>query len=313
MTDNRELHVVFGTGPVGIAVMDELLTKDKHVRMVNRSGEATLPEGVELVSGDASDPDFARRASAEASVVYQCLNPPYSKWPELFPLLQAGVLEGAISAGAKLVSMENVYMYGSPGGKPMTEDMPYAAHTKKGKVRAKMAEDLLKAHASGKVRAVIGRASDFYGPRVRLSAMGDRVFPQALEGKATQVLGNPDMPHTYTYVLDIGKALVVLGERDEALGQAWHIPSTETVTTRQFIDMVFEEVGKEPSIQVAPKLILQVMGLFNADLREVNEMLYEFEEPFILDHNKFEQAFGNHATPLSEAIQETVEWYRQNF
>jgi nucleoside-diphosphate-sugar epimerase len=310
MTNNQDIHVVFGTGPVGMAVADELLAKGKPIRMVNRSGKATLPEGVELISGDATDAEFTRQASQGASVVYQCLNPPYSQWPELFPALQAGVLEGAISAGAKLVSMENVYMYGSPGGKPMTEDMPYSAHTKKGRVRAKMAEDLLAAHASGRIRAVIGRASDFYGPRVLLSAMGDRVFPQALEGKAVQVLGNPDMPHTYTYTPDVGKALVLLGERDEALGQAWHIPSAETVTTRQFLEMVFGETGHESKIQVAPKLILQVMGLFNADLREVIEMLYEFEEPFILDSSKFEAAFGNLATPLQEAIHQTVEWYR---
>jgi nucleoside-diphosphate-sugar epimerase len=280
--------------------------------MVNRSGKAALPGEVELVSGDATDTVFARRASEGASVVYQCLNPPYSQWPELFPPLQAGVLEGAASARARLVSMENLYIYGSPEGNQMTEDMPYAAHTRKGKVRAKMAEDLLAAHKSGKVRVAIGRASDFYGPRVLLSAMGDRVFPQALQGKAVQVLGNPDMPHTYTYVPDIGKALVLLGERDEALGQAWHIPSAETVTTRQFLEMVFDETGYEFKIQSVPKLLLQAMGFFNADLREVSEMLYEFEEPFVLDASKFDTAFGNHATPLQEAIRRTVEWYRQN-
>jgi nucleoside-diphosphate-sugar epimerase len=292
--------------------MDELLARGKRVRMVNRSGKATLPEGAELVSGDASDPAFARRACEGAVVVYQALNPPYTQWPELFPPLQASVLEGAAAAGAKLVSMENVYMYGSSGCKPMTEDMPYTTHTKKGHVRAKMAQDLLAAHRSGQVCAVIARASDFFGPRVLVSAVGDRVFYPALAGKAVQVLGNLDMPHTYTYMPDIGKALVILGERDEALGQVWHIPNAETVTTRQFLQWVFEEIGQPPKIQVAPKLILRVMGLFNGNLREILEMLYQFEEPFILDHAKFEGVFGNHATPLREAIRQTVAWYRQN-
>lgn len=312
MTKNQELHVIFGTGPVGLAVMDELLTKGKRVRMVNRSGKANLPAGVELVSGDASDPTFARQASQGAMVVYQALNPPYTKWPELFPPLQKAVLEGAAAAGAKLVSMENLYMYGSPNGLPMTEDMPYEAHTRKGQVRAKMAEELLAAHKSGKVRAVLARASDFFGPRVLLSAMGDRVFPAALAGKAVQVLGKPDMPHTYTYMPDIGKALVILAERDEALGQAWHIPNAKTVSTRQFIEMIYSEIGKQSKIQVAPKLILRIMGLFNGNMREVLEMLYQFEQPFIVDHRKFEQAFGNHATPLSEAIRQTVAWYRHH-
>ncbi len=312
MSDKTELHVVYGTGPVGMAILDELVAKGKNVRMANRSGKADLPEGVELVSGDASDPTFTRQASKGAAVVYQALNPPYDKWPKLFPPLQDAVIKGAASAEAKLVSMENVYMYGSTGGKLMTEDTPYAAHTRKGQVRAKMARDLLAAHESGQVRAVIGRASDFYGPRVLVSAMGERVFRPALEGKSAQVLGDPDVPHTYTYVPDVGKALVILGERDEALGQAWHIPSAKTVTTRQFVDIVFEETSFSPKIQSTPKLLLRLAGLLNSQVRELLEMWYEFEEPFILDSTKFETAFGDVATSPPEAIQKTVEWYRQN-
>ena len=119
MTDNGELHVVFGTGAVGMSVMDELIQRGlRRVRMVNRSGRASVPEGVEVVGGDATDEAFAREASQGASVVYFALNPPYNKWPELFPRLQAGVLEGAASAGAKLIAMENLYMYGPTEGRP---------------------------------------------------------------------------------------------------------------------------------------------------------------------------------------------------
>ena len=109
MSDDGELHVVFGTRPVGLAVMDELLSKGKRVRMVNRRGLADVTEGVEVVGGDAADPTFTRKVSAGASVVYFALNPPYDRWPELFPSLQAGVLEGAASAGAKLIAVENLY------------------------------------------------------------------------------------------------------------------------------------------------------------------------------------------------------------
>ena len=125
MTDN-ELHVVFGTGPVGLAIMYELASKGKRIRMVNRGGRADVAEGIEVVGGDAADPTFTCEVSAGASVVYFALNPPYDKWPELFPPLQAGVLEGAASAGAKLVAVENLYMYGPTGGRPLTEDLPYA-------------------------------------------------------------------------------------------------------------------------------------------------------------------------------------------
>jgi nucleoside-diphosphate-sugar epimerase len=311
MTDNEELHVIFGTGAVGMSVMDALVHKDKRVRMVNRSGRASVPEGVEVLGGDATDEVFAREASEGASVAYFALNPPYNKWPELFPRLQAGVLEGAASAGARLIAMENLYMYGLTGGRPLTEDLPYVPNTRKGRVRAMMSEELMEVHTSGRVRVAIGRASDSFGPRVLVSAAGEQVFGRAVQGKSAQVAGNPDQPHTYTYAPDIGRGLVILGEREEALGQVWHLPSPETLTTRQFVEMIFEEVGKPARVQVAPKILLRAMGLFNPGIRETIEMLYEFEEPFVVDHSKFEEAFGEQATPLREAIQRTVRWYRE--
>jgi nucleoside-diphosphate-sugar epimerase len=310
MADNGELHVVFGTGPVGMAVMDDLVSKGKRVRMVNRSGRAGVPESVEVLGGDATDNTFAREASAGASVVYFALNPPYTQWTELFPPLQAGVIEGAAAAGAKLVAVENLYMYGLTGGRPLTEDLPYDPNTRKGTVRARMSQELMEAHTSGKVRVATGRASDFFGPRVLVSAAGEQVFGRAAEGKGAQVAGDPDQPHTYTYAPDIGRGLVVLGEREEALGQAWHLPSPKTVTTRRFVEMSFEEGGKPARLQAAPKILLRAIGLFNPGIRETIEMLYEFEEPFVVDHSKFEKAFGEHATPLREAIGDTVRWYR---
>ena len=306
----NELNVVFGTGPVGLAIMDELVSKGKRVRIVNRSGRADVAEGVEVVGADAADTTFTREVSAGASVVYFALNPPYDKWPELFPGLQAGVLEGAASARAKLIAVENLYMYGSTGGRPLTEDLPYAANTRKGKVRARMSRELMEANASGKVRVAIGRASDFFGPRVLASAAGEQVFGRAVAGKSAQVAGDPDQPHTYTYAPDIGRGLVILGEREEALGRVWHLPSPETVTTRRFVETIFEEVGKPARVQAAPKILLRALGLFNPPLRETIEMLYEFEEPFVVDHSAFERAFGIRATPLREAIKETVRWYR---
>src|ERR671917_1963751 len=313
MTDNGELQVVFGTGPVGTSVMEALMQRGRcRVRMVNRSGRARVPEGVEVVGGDATHEAFAREVSQGASVVYFALNPPYNKWPELFPPLQAGVLEGAASAGAKLVAMENLYMYGPTDGRPLTEDLPYAANTRKGTVRARMSQELMEAHTGGRVRVAIGRASDFFGPRVLASAAGEQVFGRAVKGKSAQVVGDPDQPHTYTYAPDIGRGLVILGEREEALGRAWHLPSPETVTTREFVEMIFEEVGKPARIQAVPKIVLRAMGLFNPALHEMMEMLYEFEEPSVVDHSDFTRTFGDHATPLGEAVRETVRWYREH-
>jgi nucleoside-diphosphate-sugar epimerase len=174
-----------------------------------------------------------------------------------------------------------------------------------------MSEELMEAHKSGRVRVAIGRASDFFGPRVLASAAGEQVFGGAVEGKGAQVAGDPDQPHTYTYAPDIGRGLVILGEREEVLGRAWHLPNPETLTTRQFVEMIFEEVGKPARVQAAPKILLRAIGLFNPGIRETIEMLYEFEEPFVVDDSRFERGFGEQATPLREAIRETVRWYRE--
>ena len=310
MLTGNDLHVVFGTGAIGMALIEELHATGKRVRAVNRVGAAAAPDGVEVVGGDATTDGFAKEASAGASVVYFCLNPPYTEWPELFPSMQAAVLKGAASAGAKLVAVENLYMYGPTNGRPLTEDLPHAPVTRKGSVRAQMAEELMRAHEAGKVRVAVGRASDYFGPRGLLTAMGERVFYPALAGKKAQVMGDPDQLHTYSYLPDIAKGIAVLGERSEADGEAWHLPNAPALTTRQFIEQVYKSAGTAPGIQAMPRWIVNLVGLFNGNVGEMKEMLYEFEEPFVVDHSRFEAAFGDHATPLSEAIGATVAWFQ---
>lgn len=195
---DNDLHVIFGTGPVGLAIMEELAQTGRQVRMVNRSAHADLPAGVALVSGDAADPSFATRCALGASVVYQVLNPPYHRWPELFADLQSSVMTAARASGAVLISVENLYMFGSTGGTAMAEDTPFGPNTRKGTVRAAMARALADAHDRGDIRAASVRASDYFGPRVLQSALGDRVFARILDGKPAQVIGDPDLPHTYT-------------------------------------------------------------------------------------------------------------------
>ena len=143
-------HIVFGTGPVGLSLVEHLVAAGEEVTAVNRGGRADV--AVDVVGGDASDPEFTTEVVRGAGVVYQCLAPPYDQWPELFPPLQSAVLQGAAVAGAKLVSFENLYGYGPTGGAPLTEDLPFAATGPKGRVRAQMASDLLDAHQAGRVR-----------------------------------------------------------------------------------------------------------------------------------------------------------------
>ncbi len=309
---NNQLHVIFGTGPLGISVMKELIARGKSVRMVNRSGKADVPNGVEVVKADLLKGQGVDEAAAGASVIYQCSNPPYDKWPEQFPSLQRSVLNAAMRVNATVVIGENLYMYGDTQGAPLTEDLPYLAKTRKGTVRAKMALDALQMHRDGKVQVVIGRASDYFGPGVLASAMGERVFIPALKGRAASLLGNIDLPHTFSYIGDVGKALVILGEHDDAFGQAWHLPSPPALSQRAMVEMVFSQLGKEPKTQSAGRWMMTFAGLFVPAAKEIVEMMYEFEKPFVMDSTKFTQRFGMHPTNSDEALRNTIEWYRHH-
>lgn len=308
-----EKHVIFGTGPLGQAVMRELLTKNNlQIRMINRSGQrGNIPAQVEVCAGDAYDASQVKELTKGASVVYQCAQPEYTAWPEKFPPLQTAILEGTAANGAKFIVGENLYMYGSTAGKPIKENMPYQAKGAKGRTRAMMAEQVLAAHKAGKVRVAIARGSDFYGEGVRASIIGERVVEFLLKGKAASVFGKIDLPHTQTYIGDFGKAMVILGEREEALGRAWHVPNAEPeITTREMIQRIAAEIGVPAKIEAMPNWMFEIISRLHPMLKEFRELRYEFEEDYILDHSDFLKAFGNIATPTNEAIKRTVAWYK---
>jgi nucleoside-diphosphate-sugar epimerase len=314
MNGTTRRHVIFGTGAIGLATMDALLRRGESVRMVNRSGRAGVPEGVEVVGGDASDPAFTTAVAGGARVVYQTLNPPYDQWAQHFPALQAGVMAAAEAHGARLVSMENVYMYGRPNGRPLTEDRAHDAHTHKGRLRSRMARELLAAHAAGRVEVAIGRASDYFGPRGGAqSNLGDRAMPAALAGRTATVLGDPDQPHTYSYIPDIGEGLAVLGEHPDAAGQVWHLPNDpSTRTTRQLVADVYSLARQHRTRlrQVHP-LLLRAAATSNRTVRALLEMQYQFEEPFVVDSTRIASLLGAHATPLHRALEDTLATYRR--
>jgi len=305
------LHVVFGTGQVGNTLTAHLAGLGIAVRAVSRHRPAALAAGTDWRAADAADPEAAADAAKGASVIYQCLNAPYTQWPERFPPLQRGVLAAAERTGALLVALENLYGYGPTGGKPMTEDLPLAATTVKGRTRVAMTAELLAAADAGRVRIAIGRASDFFGAGVTQgSTLGERVFGNALAGRRADFIGHPDLPHTYSYVPDIAAGLATLGTDARAAGQVWHLPGPQTVTTRALLDLVAGEVGHPVAIRSVPKIAMRALGLVNPMLRELAEMSYEFDEPFVLDTSKYESAFGAAGTSLADAIAATVAWYR---
>jgi nucleoside-diphosphate-sugar epimerase len=307
---DRGLHVVFGVGQVGGALVARLAGSGLAVRAVSRRRPPALVAGVEWRAADVNDSQAAADAATGASTIYQCLNVPYTEWQRLFPPLQRSVLSAAERTGALLVSLENVYGYGPTGGSPMIEDLPLTATTLKGRTRAAMTGELLAAADDGRARIAIGRASDFFGPGVTESTLGERVFANALSEKRADFLGNPDLLHTYSYVTDIAAGLATLGTDERAIGQVWHLPGPETVTTRAILELVAGVVGHPVEVRSLPKLAVRVLGLVNPMMRALAEMAYEFEEPFVLDTTKYESTFGPAGTPLADAITKTVAWYR---
>ena len=305
------VHVVVGTGPVGAAVARELRGRGARVRAVNRRGRSDgleLPDGVEVVAADVADPADAERALSDAAVTYLCAKPADDRWTERFPPLVDGAVAGAAAADAVLVFADDLWAYGPVDG-PLTEDRPDDATDPLGRARADATRRLLDAHDAGRVRAAVGRASDLYGPGVLESVVGSRVFANALRDRVALVLGDPDQPHTYTFVDDFARALITLGDDPAAWGRAWHVPSAPTLTTREFVTAVYEAAEATPRMRALPGWAMRALAPVSSRMRRLSGVRYAYTRPFVVDHGAFESAFGADPTPHEEAVRRTLDWY----
>lgn len=302
-----DLHVIFGTGPLGRYTAEALLEKGFNVRLVNRSGKMeTSPKGAEIVKADAINFSETIALVQGATTIYQCAQPAYHRWQEEFPRLQDAILKLAIESKSKIIVAENLYMYGNTNGQPMVETTPHNPCSKKGKVRTEMTKTLFEAHAMGKVQVASVRGSDFFGPWEPIN--GEMIFKSALKRKTINMLGNLNQPHSFTYVKDFGKALAIAGTDNRALGKAWHVPSGTAFTQNQLLEMLSKQLGYELKARATGKFILNLIGLFNPSVKEVVEMLYEFEYPFLIDSSAMEKTFGLTATSFEQRISETLDW-----
>ncbi|MBW7881704.1 MAG: NAD-dependent epimerase/dehydratase family protein [Caldilineaceae bacterium] len=306
--------VILGTGQVGMALMEQLVERRVKVTLVNRRGRVgePLPEGVQLAAADVNDAAAVTRIAQDATVVFATVQPDYTQWPEKFPPLVRSLIDGIAKTDARLVFVDNLYMYGPTHGQPLREDLPYAATGPKGRTRAQVASLLLEAHRAGRIRVAIGRASDFFGPRVTATAVfGERFFGAIWKGNPVDLFGNPDLPHTYTYVPDFARALITLSKHEAAYGRAWHVPNAGTVSTREMVRL-FEEALRQPiKCRTINRFMVALAALFVPMVRELKELAYEFEEPYIVDDTAFRAAFGADTTPLASAVAETAEWFRE--
>ncbi len=314
---DKELHVIFGAGQVGYPLAEILLAAGKKVRVVKRS-QSDVPEGAETLLGDATQEAFCHAACAGASVVYHCLNPAYDTrlWAATLPRYMDNLIAAAGKVGARLVVLDNLYMLGDTGGKPMNEDTPTNPCSKKGAIRAKVAERLFSAQRQGEVRAVCGRAADFYGPRGSLTMFGEYFWKPVLAGKAGMALGNADTRHTYHYIPDVAQGLATLGcaTEEQLAGQVlWMLPCQPAVTTRVLVSRFESALGRTLPLNVMPRWIMKLLGLFVPMVRELKEMAYQWDEPFIVDDSRFRRQFGDRVVAEVEAAKATVEWAKKTY
>ncbi len=304
------LHVVFGaTGGAGRALTQELLSQGKPVRAVSRRGAAV--GAAEAVAADATVPEQALAAAGGAAVVYHCVNPGYTQWPQLLPAVSRSILAAAEAAGAKLVYADNLYAYGRVDG-PLREDLAEAATGRKGRTRVEVAAELREAHAAGRARVAIARASDYFGPGGLSSVAGESAFGRTVGGGRPIWPGRLDQPHSFQFLPDLARALIVLAERPEADGETWHVPAGDPLTAQAFFDLAFAAAGRPTParVQAASPALLAVAALFSPLLRELRETSYQVRGPFVADSSKFERAFGPfRSTAHPEAIKQTVRWF----
>jgi nucleoside-diphosphate-sugar epimerase len=309
-----ESDLVIGAGVIGSQVAEMLAGQGHHVSVVSRRGSG--PAGVTHVAADAADAGAMARLAEGAAVIYNCVNPPYHRWPTDWPPIAASLLDAAERSGAVLVTLSNLYGYGpavrSLGASaydqahPMTEATPLAATGRKGLIRARVWQDALAAHQAGRVRVAEVRGSDFVGPGAT-SALGERIVGRVLQGKSVSVLGNASRLHTWSFTEDVARMLLVAGTDPRAWGRAWHVPSNEPLSQRQVIDDFARAAGVgKVRTGTLPPVLLHGLGLVWPLMRELRETEYQFRDDFIMDSSAAQATFGLKPAPWEEIVAATV-------
>ncbi|MEU5385673.1 NAD-dependent epimerase/dehydratase family protein [Kitasatospora cineracea] len=299
-------HLIVGAGPVGSAAARLLADRGEEVVVVTRTGAAAGPlDGVRRLHLDAADTAALTAAAEGATALYNCANPPYHRWAEVWPPLAASLLTAAERTGAVLATVSNLYGYGAVDG-PMGPDSPLRPNSVKGGVRAAMWREALAAHRDGRVRATEVRGSDYLGPGVT-AALDGRAFGRALAGRTVQVLGDPDAPHSWTSPADAARLLVTAAAEERAWGRAWHVPSNPPRSQRQVVADLCAAAGRPaPKVTAIPGPVLALLGLVNPTVRAVRETAYQFERPFVIDDTATREAFGLEPRPWERILAELL-------
>lgn len=309
------MQTIIGSGgTIGIPLAKELKTFTDQIRLVSRHPKK-INSSDEIFALDVNNLDEIDKAIAGSEVVYITIGFDYklSVWQNTWPPFMQSVIKACKTHGSKLVFFDNVYMYAKSAIPLMTEASPLDPPSKKGKVRKQLHEMIMNEVEKGSLTALIARSADFYGPDTDKSVLVETAAKNLLKGKKAQSFGNINRVHTYTFTPDAGKATALLGNTPDAYNQVWHVPTTkEKLTTKQWIELIANEINAEPKILTIPKWVLRVMGLFNPVIKEFPEMLYQNEMDYVFDSSKFEKAFGLVATTPKEGVKIMMDYLKHN-
>jgi nucleoside-diphosphate-sugar epimerase len=297
------MNLIIGSGPVGSQIARLLTSEGESVRMITRSGSGPEHPLIERVAADAADARRLTELAVGAEAVYNCANPKYTEWEQKWFPMNDAMIAAAKANDAVYAITGNLYGYGPQPGGHMREDTPLAAVGRKGKVRIKMWRDAL---ASG-VRTVEARGADYLGAGA-VGIFSSVLLPAIAKGRTAWVPGDPDAPHTFTYTGDMARTLVTLARNDKAWGKAWHVPSAAPISVRDAANRYCDLIGAPHlTMHRLPRWTNHMAGRFNAMMREVAEMDYQFYFPFRLDSSLTAQTFGLTATPIEVGLRETAE------
>lgn len=305
------LHVVLGAGPIGSTTALMLAEQGKDVRLITRGGGGPDHPGIERVQADASDPAVLTPLTADAGALYQCASPPYHHWTTEFPPLIESAIRAAEASGAVLVSAGNLYSYGLVSG-PMTEDLPARPNSEKGRVRAGLWAKQLAAHEAGRIRTAEVRGSDYLGARAS-TPFTIMLLPALLRGRRALAPADIDAPHSWTYTGDVARTLIAVAADESTWGRPWHVPTPPPLSLRELAELAVS-VAAAPRARIGrmPNALLRAAGLFNVAARQLPEMRYQFDHPFVLDSSAAQKAFGLKPTSTTDALRETISALQNN-
>lgn len=304
--------ILGANGTIGKPLAKELIRYTNRIRLVSRN-PVKVNETDEIFPADISSPAVVEKAIAGSEVVYVLVGFEYSAkvWEEKWPRFIEAVIEACEKHKARLVFFDNMYAYGTESLGHMTEEAPLNPPSRKGTVRKHLIEMIFSAVEQGRIKALIARAADFYGPENERSFLIEVTVKNFLKGRKANWFCDPDKKHSFTYTPDAAKATALLGNTEDAYNQVWHLPThPEVLTGRQMIQLFAKEMNASDKIMTVGRFIIGVMGLFMPVMKETKEMLYQYENDYIFRSDKFEKRFGVQATRYEDGVRETVKSFK---